>query len=418
MQELYYNDLLDFIRANGKDWINKIAQAPYYITAKQCPFKNETGNLLYPEAYMVSYSQFESDFTNRVVKACRGSIIDTSDLNSPDMICTPFYKFMNHGQDGEDEIDWSTAKVRDKIDGMLMKCWYSEKLNCWIWVTNNGWDIKCELPETLISKYEEEDSKDAKTFWDLLKIAFKHANLAENWYEELDKNYTYMFELVSPKTRIICDYPITELWYLGCRDIRTWKEWTPEQISDNSILKVFKHPEVYADKNIEEVLARCNGYDNIDKEGVVVCDANFHRFKIKCNEYLKIKFAKHEMGINEKFLLQCIRDNSEDDLLGIFPELNKKLKELKEKIMLFKNTVTVFYLGATDEYQTIKDKYIDEKEARKIFAQNVNKESNSKIKALKFLSLKGLEAINKYINNADLDDINEIIEARKCFLEK
>ena len=412
MQELYYNDLLDFIRLHGNNWIKEIAKAPYFITAKQCPFKDNCDNLLYPEAYMVSYSQFESDFTNSIVKACRGSIIDVSDLNSPEMICTPFYKFMNHNQVGEDIIDWSTAKVRDKIDGMLMKCWYSKKLNHWVWVSNNGWDIDCILPETLISKYEEIDSKNAKTFWDLLKIAFKHAGLTENWYEELDKNYTYMFELVSPKTRIICDYPKTELWYLGCRDIRTWKEWNPEQVSDNPILKAFKHPEVYADKSIEEVLARCNGYDNIDKEGVVVCDDNFHRFKIKCNEYLKIKFAKHEMGISEKFLLQCIRDNSEDDLLGIFPELNNKINKLKEKILLFKNIVTNIYLETISEYNILKEKYNDEKEARKIFAQKVNNESNNKLKALKFLSLKGLESINKYIDSVDLNDIDELIEVK------
>jgi hypothetical protein len=412
MQELYYNDLLDFIRVHSKNWVYDIAQAPYYITAKQCPFKDNAGNLLYPEAYMVSYSQFESDFTNSVVKACRGSIVDVSDLNSPDMICTPFYKFMNHGQEGEDEIDWSTAKVRDKIDGMLMKCWYSEKLKRWIWVSNNGWDINCQLPETLISKYEEEDSKNAETFWDLLKLTFKHANLSEDWYEELDKNYTYMFELVSPKTRIICDYPKTELWYLGCRDIRTWKEWNPEQVSDNPILKAFKHPEIYADKNIEEVLARCDGYNNIDKEGVVVCDANFHRFKIKCNEYLKIKFAKHEMGISEKFLLQCIRDKSEDDLLGIFPELKTKLDDLKLKLKEFKNEVWSIVLEGRIIYRECIKLNTDERSARKAYAEMI-KNKPSIIKSIMFLVSRDDDIIDQFIQEKNLEYIDNLLNGEK-----
>lgn len=412
MQELYYDDLLDFIRFHGKNWISEIAKAPYFITAKQCPFKDEDNNLIYSEAYMVSYSQFESDFTNRIVKACRGSIVDVSDLNSPEMICTPFYKFMNHGQDGEDEIDWSTAKVHDKIDGMLMKCWYSKKLNRWIWVSNNGWDINCQLPETLISKYQEEDSKNANSFWDLLKLAFKHAKLTENWYEQLDKNYTYMFELVSPKTRIICDYPKTELWYLGCRNINTWWEYGPEDISDNIILSAFKHPELYMDKNIEEVLTRCNGYDNIDKEGVVVCDINFHRFKIKCNEYLKIKFAKHEMGISEKFLLQCIRNESEDDLLEIFPELKDKLTELKEKLKIFKVKINNITISAKNTYNNLKiNNNNDEKLSKKNYAEMIkNKPSN--IKSIMFLALKDDKIINDFINKVDLEYINSFLEEK------
>ena len=414
MQELYYNDLLDFIRLHGKNWISEIAKAPYFITAKQCPFKDKNDNLIYPEAYMVSYNQFESDFTNRVVKACRGSIVDVSDLNSPSMICTPFYKFMNHGQDGEDEIDWSTAKVRDKIDGMLMKCWYSEKLNRWIWVSNNGWDINCQLPETLISKYEEEDSKNANCFWDLLKLAFKHAELEENWYEHLDKEYTYMFELVSPKTRIICDYPKTELWYLGCRNVDSWWEYNPENVSDNPILGTFKHPELYADKNIEDVLARCDGYDNIDKEGVVVCDSNFHRFKIKCNEYLRIKFAKHAMGISEEFLLNCVREESEDDLLSIFPELKIKLDELKIKMKKFEYCVKDIANQAEVLYSAYAECLDDEHEIRKRFAAKI-KDFGGLIKTIMFLALNGKSAIDQYIIEAKLDKINDLLKERMYY---
>ena len=410
-QERYYYDLYTFIKEHKETWQNDIAQAPYFITAKQCPFKDDAGNLLYPEAYMLSYSQFASDFTNNVVKACRGSIVDVSNPDNPKMICTPFYKFMNHGQDGEDEIDWSTAKVRDKIDGMLIKLWWSNKLGGWVWVTNNGWDIECELPETLISKYDEVESRNAKTFMDLLQIAFKKEHLVPDWYEDLDQEYTYMFELVSPKTRIICDYPETRLWYLGCRNSITWLEKAPEDIHKGYILAHFNHPELYADKNIEEVLARCNGYDNIDKEGVVVCDANFHRFKIKCNEYLKIKFAKHEMGISEEFLLKCIREESEDDLLGVFPELKAKLDKLKQKIKIFEYCVYNIANQAEILYSAYTDCLDNEREIRKRFAEKI-KSFESLDKTIMFLALKGKLAINQYIKEADLNKIDNLLKER------
>lgn len=410
-QERYYYDLYNFIKTHKETWKEDLAKAPYAVTVKQCPFKDFNGNLIYPEAYMLSYSQFASDFTNNIVKACRGSIVDVSDLNNPKMLCTPFYKFMNHGQEGEDEIDWTTAKVRDKIDGMLMKLWWSDKLGGWIWVTNNGWDIECQLPETLISKYDEPESRNAKTFLDLLQIAFKKEHLVQDWYEDLDKDYTYMFELVSPKTRIICDYPETRLWYLGCRNVNTWLEKTPEDIHKGHILYHFNHPEIYTDKSMEEVLARCNGYDNIDKEGVVVCDINFHRFKIKCNEYLKIKFAKHEMGISEEFLLKCIREESEDDLLGIFPELKVKLDEIKLKIKRFEYCVNQIVEIAKLLYNAYSECLENEKEIKKKFAEKI-KNYNNYDKSIMFLALKGEKAIKQYLLEANLEKINNFLSER------
>ena len=69
---------------------------------------------------MFSYSQFVSDFTNPIVKACRGSIVSIEN-DVPYMVCTPFYKFGNYGENYTDEIDWESAVVRDKVDGCLIK---------------------------------------------------------------------------------------------------------------------------------------------------------------------------------------------------------------------------------------------------------------------------------------------------------
>jgi hypothetical protein len=219
-----------------------------------------------------------------------------------------------------------------------------------------------------------------------------------------------MFELVSPKTRIIVDYPKTELWYLGCRNKNTWLEKSPEEESNKSILITnFRHPETYNDKTIEEVLTRCNGYKNIEKEGVVVRDDNFHRFKIKCNNYLNIKFAKHAIGLNDKFLLQCIREGTEDDLLSAFPTMKDKINEMKNKIRKFNCIVDEISNYTEKLYLTFCKFADDEKSARKEFADFIYK-NKVDIKYIVFIALKGKEAINIFKAEANDEKINNLLE--------
>lgn len=403
MQEKYFQDVIDFIKEHKDNWRNELKKEPYRVSSTQCPDK------AYKNAYMLSYSQFDSDFTNRVVKGCRGSIIDVTDIDNPKFVCAPFYKFVNHEQEGEDDIDWSTAKVLDKVDGMLMKCWYSEVLGKWMWVTNNGWSTYYELPETLASAYKEEETENAKCFWDVLTVAFKNNNLPKDWYEQLDKDYTYMFEMVSPKTRIIIDYPKSDIYYLGRRNNITWLEESPEELDSASILNKIKHPEKFDNSDLESVLARCNSYHDLEKEGVVVCDANFHRFKIKCNDYLTIKFAKHQIGLGEKFLLSCIREGTDDDLLSAFPTMKDKVDAMKSKIKHFEEIMDAIHRYTIELHNKLKNEYGDDKLAKKKFAEYVI--TNYKdFDWVIFAASKNEESLNFFKQEITIDKMNRIIE--------
>lgn len=396
----YFNDLIQFISTHRDNWAQILPTEPYFVNVKQCPFQDEKGRLLYPHAYMLSYRQFDSDFTNPIVRACRGSIVDVSDIEHPKMICAPFYKFVNYGQEGQDDIDWSSVKVLDKIDGMLIKLWYSETLKRWVWVTNNGWNITCTLPETLASKYKEKATENATCFYDLVKVAITNAGFEneKELFDGLSKDYTYMFELTSPKARIICDYKITVMWYLGCRNNQTFQEESPDVLPLSHVLNHFLQPSVFEDKSLEDVLKRCDSYSDIEHEGVVVCDKYFRRFKIKCNEYLKVKFQKSDNGFTEKFLLETIRTGQEDDLLSLFPECLDKINKVKEKISRFATILKQKIAFGREVYAQIEPDYPDNIAAKKAYAAIVE-EKYKKDEVTMYMALKSDEYIDDFIKS-------------------
>ena len=74
----------------------------------------------------------EADFSIPEVQEARGIILDLDTLN---VVCWPFRKFGNYQESYVDEIDWSSARVQEKIDGYIIKLyfWNGE----WRWATNS-----------------------------------------------------------------------------------------------------------------------------------------------------------------------------------------------------------------------------------------------------------------------------------------
>jgi hypothetical protein len=189
--------LIEFI-LNNPDWEQKLQEKPYYITIKR------KDNFL-----MFNYSQIESDFYNPIVKECRGAILEDGTFNP---VCVPFYKFGNYGEGYVDTIDWNTARVQEKVDGSLIK----------VWNYNNEWHVSTN--GTIDSRDAElaNNISDFKTYYDLFMKAKKNVNLDFN---KLDKQFTYMFELISPYNRVVVPYTEISLRHIGTRNNMTLQEF-------------------------------------------------------------------------------------------------------------------------------------------------------------------------------------------------
>src|SRR5512140_984747 len=65
----------------------------------------------------LKYDMIESPMAEPIVQQCRGMVVDTARRA---VLAWPYNKFWNHGEGAAAPIDWSTARVQEKLDGSLM----------------------------------------------------------------------------------------------------------------------------------------------------------------------------------------------------------------------------------------------------------------------------------------------------------
>ena len=163
----------------------------------------------------------EVDFSNPLVQESRGIIIN---VISAEVVCWPFRKFGNWQESYVDTIDWSTARVQEKIDGSIIKLYYYD--GAWRWATNG-----------MIDAVEADCMYSSKNFLDVIKSASNYGMID---FDSLNKDYTYIFELVSPDTKVVIDYGYTKLFHLGTRNNKNGEEYIVEVELNQAYLQLLR----------------------------------------------------------------------------------------------------------------------------------------------------------------------------------
>lgn len=294
-----YRYLGNFIRTH-QNWIDEIQKEPYNIKVSR------SGNFV-----LLKYDQLNSNMSKPLCQVCRGIILEEvfDDIWNP--VCYPFDKFFNYGEGEAAEIDWRTAIVREKIDGSLIKFWADTRGN-WHMSTNGSIDA---------FKAPVSDSVEEYTFGDIVERA-----LGCNWLSfcrELDKNYTYMFELVSPDTRVTVYYPYDGLYYLGQRHRGTMiEEYNYDPVWRNFGIC---EPRVYHLRSLDDCISLVDEFTK-DEEGVVVSDGNFNRIKVKSPEYLIAAHCANNGKLGLRTAVRIIREDKVDDFLAYAPMHRVKME--------------------------------------------------------------------------------------------
>lgn len=229
---------------------------------------NEEKNL-----YLLKYDCLNSPMGEVVVQQACGAIFQKKE-DKWSCVCAPFYKFFNAGEAFAAELDWETASIQEKIDGSLVKMYFANgEWNC----ATNGMPDAHDAP----IGFDENLS-----FYDLICEAFNGEEELKEFYKGLDTDITYLFELVSPKNRLVVKYGETALYALGKRNLIDFKELAIDA-TDRTYMEEFgiKFPKVY--QFAKEM--------DITQEGFVVCDGNFNRIKIKPSDS-ELRFAKCNLG--------------------------------------------------------------------------------------------------------------------------
>jgi len=267
----------------------------------------------FQELYIYNYSQkvqFEKLWDD-VTSICRGLILD----NQGNIIANPFPKFFNYGEFKEN-LPNESFEVYKKMDGSLGILYWIDDIP---FIATRGSFI----------------SEQAQFASNLLQTKYQK-NI-----KNLDKNHTYLFEIIYPKNKIVVDYKNKEeLILLAIRNTKTGEEYPLKDLGFPIVEKLEWQG------NIEK-LAELN-YNN--EEGFVVKFKSGLRLKIKFSEYIRL----HRLitGFSNKSIWECLKNESsideflervpdeffdwvektKKDLIDNFSKIEKEYKEYFQKI--------------------------------------------------------------------------------------
>lgn len=276
----------------------------------------------------------DADFSNPIVQEARGIVIDLNELKP---VAWSFRKFGNYHESYADSIDWTTARVQDKLDGSIVRTWFNKYTNEWHWSTNG----MINANEAVVN------SPIAHNFLQLIKLAENYKDID---FDSLNKDYTYTFELVSPENQIVVKYDKTYLWHTGTRNNITGDEL----IVDIGI----KHPKEYAVNNFDDCLKAAealNKNDIVNYEGFVVVDKDWHRIKVKNTSYIFFHHFTNGQIVNKSIILEYLKsdDCDIDILIETFKDYEDVIRFYDSQIRTLEAEVQNFINNARKIYEQV-----------------------------------------------------------------
>lgn len=322
------------------------------------------------------------DFNDPLVQEARGIILDK---NTGEVACWPFRKFGKFYEPYADKIDWESATVLEKLDGSIIKLWFDKYKEKFVFSTNGV--IYAE------NAYVTSD-KDT-TFMELIERAANYDDLLAiiNAENVLDKNKTYIFELVGADNKVVINYDKPLLYHIGTRNNITGEE----SDDDIGIIKPTKYNVSTLDECIE--LANSMSEDengvttNCAVEGFVVVDKNWNRIKVKSSIYQILHNIVAGSEVSRYNLIKMLYDNTIDVY-----SVSRNFPELAVFIKYYDYQVSEYIHEANRIINVTRKLYEDSNHDRKTVANLIKDHPYSNI------------AFNAIDN---IDTLDEILDRRK-----
>ena len=313
-----YNTKIGEFCATHSNWEELLAQEPYHILVKR-----KDGFVIF------NYRQLESDFNNEIVRECRGIIFKEGEWKYP--VCHAFDKFGNYGESYVPDMDWGTVKCTEKIDGSIMKLWCYD--GQWHVSTNGNIDAKdAPVHDVRANDFDE-------LFWEgITKNLIRADCPVSDWLNKLKKDFTYIFEMVSPYTRVVIPYEETNVYFLGARCNTNGVQFSCDP--SEAIISgcgIFPSPKIYPMQTLAQITAAANTLP-WDSEGYICYDKNFNRCKIKSPKYVMAHFARNNNVITRWHLIDIILKGEMDEFVIYASDYKDQIewtKKLMDEFIIF-----------------------------------------------------------------------------------
>lgn len=289
---------------------------------------------LYPNLLLFKYTDIMVSFDNPITRESRGLILDSSD--DWNIVAYPYDKFFNHGEKNAATLDWSTARIYEKLDGCLMTVYYYD--NKWL-VSSSG------KPDAAGATSKEPSVTLGQEFWRVWNSI--------NYELPANTEICYIFELLTDRNPVKVMYPNNDIILHGARNVKTLQELDPVLIANETGWKCIQIHDI--NKDSASVIEFVNSRSGFEYEGVVACDSNFNRLKIKSHAYISIFYSiaciNSRPEASRKRLFELIISGNNDDLSELcnaFPKLKDMATEIEKEINELCRSIN-------EEYDSIKE---------------------------------------------------------------
>ena len=232
---------------------------------------------------------------NEATMMSRGLILDINN----NIVARPFKKFFNLDEINKNDLPNEPFEVLEKLDGSL---------GILYWIN--------EIPHiTTRGNFESKQS--------VIATKILHEKYSGS-FKRLEKNKTYLFEIIFPENRIVVDYgDLEDILLIGIIDNETGSDY---QLDKTLGFNIVKH--IDGINNFDELKKMENDVD----EGFVIKFKNGLRIKLKFTEYVKLH--RIVTGISNVAIWRYLSEGKKlDEVLERVPdELYHWVKSTKEDL--------------------------------------------------------------------------------------
>lgn len=294
------------------------------------------------DLFIYNYSQktmYEGYWTDETLQ-CRGLIADVEG----NIVARPFPKFFNY-EEHQGNLPNEPFEVYEKLDGSLgILYFYKDKP----YIATRG-------------SFDSEQAKVANEMLNTYNINI------------LNKNYTYLFEIIYPENRIVVNYKDKkQLFLISTIETRTGKEIIHHEGNYFPNVKRYDEHE-YIPINLLSELEKPN------QEGFVIRFQSGLRIKIKFKDYVRLHSIVTQ--ITKKKVWEVIKDNKNfDEFIGNIPDelfswIKKTESELREDHDTIEKTSLMFLKKVIVPYRKkIAKEIVDNPYASVMFSMLDNKD--------------------------------------------
>lgn len=290
--------------------------------------------------FSLNYDQLEVTDSDLLSQDCRGLILaipmgyaplanlDTI-VGETEVMAFGMRRFFNYGQGSAAAVDMDDPETsfQEKLDGSCIIVYWDRFMLKWCAATRSVPDGDLVM-----------DGFGEQTFSSLFWKAFAETGGDKN---ELYPGWTYVFELTTPDNQIVVRCTDYRVHLLATRHKDSENESDPKEWAGRLCVPLVPR---FRFGSVAEMVDFVSSRDGSNHEGLVVCDKNFNRIKVKSPAYLALSKIRDSVAKSPRAVMELILLEKEDDAMPLVPP------HIQEKILEMKDNLRVILHNMEQEY--------------------------------------------------------------------